>query len=275
MKSARFYLTKAFSVAREQGVTGLLASIAGKAASLLVEVENRLGGYAARHWRFADQETPERGQGQAGAGVGPPLEPAEIWFDVGAHLGELTFAWARRNPESVVYAFEPNIKAASKVIGRLPNFVVIPMAVSASNGFQTFYENAYEESSSLLPVDPEVREMWVKGDRLEVVNSYPVPCIRLDTFMEIMKIPRVDFLKIDAQGYDYEVVRSCGERLKDVQRIQLEVTVTGKQFYRGAKGKPEILELLSSNGFVLREEKVQTYGMEENLIFVREKDPER
>lgn len=269
MKSAYYYLSRAVSVAREQGAPGLLALIAGKTASLLVGVENRLGGYAARHWRFSGQEAPEIEGVRLPAGGSPPSDPVEIWFDVGAHLGELTFGWARDNPDCVVYAFEPNIKAASKVIGRLPNFVVIPMAVSTVNGFETFYENAYEESSSLLPLDPEVRDFWVRGGNLEVVNSYPVPSIRLDTFMEIMGIPRVDFLKIDAQGYDYEVVLSCGERLKDVRRIQLEVTLTGKQFYRGAKGKREILELLSRNGFVLEEEKVQTYGMEENLVFTR------
>ena len=270
MKSARFYFSRAVSATREQGMAGLLALTAGKAASLLVEVENRLGGYAARHWRFSDREAPGAEREQLLAGEGPPPEPAEIWFDVGAHLGELTFDWARKNPDCVVYAFEPNIKAASRVIGRLPNFVVIPMAVSTRNGFETFYENAYEESSSLLPIDPEVRDFWVRGENLEVVNSYPVPSIRLDTFMETMGIPRVDFLKVDAQGCDYEVVASCGERLKDVRRIQLEVTVTGRQFYRGAKPKQEIVGFLRERGFVLREEKAQTYGMEENLVFTRE-----
>lgn len=261
MKSAVFYATKTYTVLRKQGLRGLLAAIASKVASSLVGAAGVLGGYTARYWKFSDEEPDLIGWIQSTAAGVPPRQPLKTWFDIGSHHGELTFSWARDNPDSIVYAFEPNIKAASKVIGKLPNFVVIPMAVSTRNGFETFYENAFEESSSLLPIDEEVRKMWVKGDELEVVNEYPVPSIRLDTFMEIMDITRVDFLKIDAQGYDYEVLVSCGERLRDIDHIQLEVTVTSKQFYRGARTKAEIVSFLCKRGFSLIEEQAQTYGM--------------
>ena len=195
------------------------------------------------------------------------LAPGDIAIDCGANVGDVSAPMASRGAQ--VYAFEPNIKAASKIIGKLPNFVVIPMAIATENGFEIFHENAYEESSSLLPMDEEVRKVWVGGKELQVVNEYFVPTIRLDTFMDIMGIPRVDFLKIDTQGFDYDVVVSCGDRLTDIGRIQLEVTVTSRQFYQGAKGKQEIVRFLTSRDFSLVEVEKQTYGAEENLLFVR------
>lgn len=137
MKRSITYIEKAGKVLREQGMRGLLSVTAVKAASILAGAANRLGGYAARHFRYPDREPGDAAEPSRPPG-GPPEEPAEIWVDVGAHLGELTFEWARAHPESIVYAFEPNVKAASKIIGRLPNFVVIPIAVSARNGFATF-----------------------------------------------------------------------------------------------------------------------------------------
>jgi precorrin-6B methylase 2 len=43
----------------------------------------------------------------------PPPAADQIWLDVGAHEGEKTLAAARANPALYVYAFEPNLAAAS------------------------------------------------------------------------------------------------------------------------------------------------------------------
>ena len=56
-----------------------------------------------------------------------------VWVDVGAHLGQETFRFARENPALIVYAFEPNISVAVQRIGLLPNFVVIPMAIAVKS----------------------------------------------------------------------------------------------------------------------------------------------
>ena len=74
--------------------------------------------------------------------------PAEIWIDVGAHLGEKTFAFAQQNPALRVYAFEPNLQVALERLGRLPNFVVVPVAVSEQDGCADFYLNAFAAASA-------------------------------------------------------------------------------------------------------------------------------
>ena len=192
-----------------------------------------------------------------------------VWIDVGAHEGELTFPFASVDRTLLVYAFEPNLRAASRIMGRLSNYVVLPIAVAATNGSAELQLNAYEQSSSLLPADDAGVKAWKSELEFKVTGSVTVPTMRLDTFMNGAGIESVDFLKVDAQGLDLEVVRSAGERLRDVARVQLEATTASYRQYEGAPGRSEIVEFMESNGFRLVEEESQSHGQEANLTFVR------
>lgn len=195
--------------------------------------------------------------------------PGVVWIDVGAHLGELTFHFARRNPSLRVYAFEPNLKLAVQRMGALRNFVVLPMAVAENDGFAEFHINSYDQSSSLLPLDQEGVSHWIGGEVLREEQTTVVPTIRLDTFMNQAGISKVAYLKVDAQGADLAVVRSAGERLKDIDRITLEVAVAPRQLYSGAPRKEEVMRYMSERHFFLASAPTQTHGQEENLTFVR------
>lgn len=192
-----------------------------------------------------------------------------IWIDVGSHLGEYTISFAREDPSITVFAFEPNLKQASQCFGLLPNFVVIPMAVEEHQGCADFYINAFEAASSLYPMNETARQQWIGGEQLKVVQKISVPVIRLDTFMNLLEIRKVEFLKIDAQGADFSVVKSAGDRLKDIDKIALEVAVTPSQLYSGASSKDEITDYLKEAGFKLVETEKQSSDQEENLTFIR------
>lgn len=195
-----------------------------------------------------------------------------IWLDVGAHQGETTFAAARRNPLLTVYAFEPQIEVARTVMGRLPNFIVLPLAVAETDGVVTFHVNKLAAASSILPLDPYAKASWIGGELLEEVAVVSVPAIRLDSFLNRMGIAQVDFLKVDAQGADLAVLRSAGARLKDIRRIQVEVQVTPRQLYQGAGGRAEVEAFLRAAGFRLIEAQTQNHAQEQNLVFVADAD---
>lgn len=193
-----------------------------------------------------------------------------VWIDVGTHKGEYTFGPAKNNPLLRVYAFEPNIALAFQLAGALPNFIVIPMAVSEKDGGADFYINRDDAASSLLPFDPEGLKQWKGGELLNIERKVTVPTIRLDTFMNLAQIKHVDFLKIDAQGADLSVVKSAGERIKDIDKILLEIITTPVQLYVGNPSEAETVDYLNKQGFKLVEtEKEQTYDQFENLTFIR------
>lgn len=196
-----------------------------------------------------------------------PDHSGAVWFDVGAHLGETTFEFARQHPDVRVYAFEPNLEVASKSFGQLANYHLLPMAVGEHNGFASFHLNVFTAAGSLLPMDETSRREWIGGELLQQAAKVMVPCTRLDTFLEANGISQVDYLKVDAQGADFYVLLSAGDRLKDIRKIKVEVTITPTQIYIGGVSKEQFLKYLTDRGFVLISEQSQTYGQEENLVF--------
>ncbi len=199
--------------------------------------------------------------------------PVQTWIDVGAHKGEKSLPVARENPMVRIYAFEPNLRLAMELAGRVPNLIVIPMAVAEQDGAMDFYLNAFEAASSLLPFHPDGLAQCRKDLNLEVVEKRPVPVTRLDTFMDAAAITTVDFLKVDAQGADLSIVRSAGERLKDIHRIEMEVRVTPVPVYTGSSMKGEVLEFMERAGFDLVGCDEQNNGQEENLTFQHHNAP--
>lgn len=190
-----------------------------------------------------------------------------VWIDVGAHLGETTLSHAMLNPELTVYAFEPNLRAAASLIGRTPNLIVLPMAVAETDGSAQLHLNSPDEASSLLTMDENSRQSWKGGEALREESVISVPTIRLDTFMNLVGINRVDFLKVDTQGNDLAVLRSCGERLRDIRKMTLEADVSPQRLYQGSPSKEEIVSFLEAAGFRLISNEQQSYGQEENLTF--------
>ena len=154
-------------------------------------------------------------------------------------------------------------------MGRLRNFVVLPFAIAERDGTADFHINAYEASSSLLPADEGGVKRWITEQEFKVIGSVTVPTMRLDTFMDKAGLDSVDFLKVDAQGLDLEVVKSAGDRLRNVAKVQLEATMVPYRQYEGAPDKSAIVEYMESKGFRLTDEEIQTHGQEANLTFVR------
>ena len=193
------------------------------------------------------------------------------WIDVGAHHGETTLQWAIANPGLKVYALEPNLSAAAALLDRAPNYFVVPMAVAESDGVAEFHINALDAASSLLPLNEAATRTWIGGKGLRVTSVVTVPTVRLDTFMDLIGVSSVDFLKIDAQGADFSVLRSAGSRLRNINKITLEADVTPTRLYEGSAGRDEIIAYLDQQGFRLADVELQCYGQEENLTFVNKK----
>lgn len=198
-----------------------------------------------------------------------PISTSGIWFDVGAHQGESTFEKARVSPDLEVFAFEPNVALAEKTFNRLSNYHMLPIAIGEHPGVSRFVMNSCLAASSLLPMDETARREWIGGEQLSQEAHTFVPTMRLDAVMGALGIRHIDFLKIDAQGADFAVVRSASCRLSDIRKVKLKVTVKSRQLYVGAGTKSDIVRYMKENGFMLVCEEAQTNGQEENLTFIQ------
>jgi FkbM family methyltransferase len=154
--------------------------------------------------------------------------------DVGASRGLFANFIARKNNHkspnpSMVFAIEPIPEVAS-IIGARHNLVtvigaVLPEKSISVSGAVSLNIFKNKELSSILTIKGELdKEVWGS----HVLGALPiqtieVPAFTLEQLMISNRIPYIDFLKIDSQGMDLEVLESAGRRLRDIKAVVLEV----------------------------------------------------
>lgn len=188
------------------------------------------------------------------------------WIDVGANRGQLTLGAARYCPGLTVWAFEPTPELAHELkLQAPPNYHVIEAAIALYDGEAVFHLNNNDSTSSLLLNNPDGK--WIGGEDIEKIGEVRVQTMRLDTFLNRHGIQKVDWLKVDAQGADLDVVESAGERLSDVSCVTMEVTVGITEQYVGSTRKEAAVSFMKRNAFALVRAESQTHDQEENLTF--------
>ena len=150
-----------------------------------------------------------------------------IIVEVGANQGQDTEKFLT-DPSNILYAFEP-IPALYKELqdkfGKYENFHLIAAAIDLENGFKRFNisEIADWGVSSLYDFHPNIQNTW-NNPVFQYTNYVAnVMCIRLDTFMELYNIQKIDYLHVDAQGNDFRVMRSLGKYIDKVESGVCEV----------------------------------------------------
>ena len=143
-----------------------------------------------------------------------------IIFDVGSNIGQSLHTYKKRMRQAKIHSFEPSprtfdvLKVATK---RYSQIIYNNVGVGAENQTSKFYENSNSDLSSFLePKD----KIWGKLDLISDIDT-----ITLDKYMEDHSISIIDFLKIDAQGFEYEILKGADNALENgkIKLIQFEI----------------------------------------------------
>jgi len=139
-----------------------------------------------------------------------------ICFDVGANIGHLSILMAKKASKGLVFSIEPQPKVFSYLldnirINNIENIIPINIAISEDNGIVEFYSFNYADDQSALVIDKQWKFKMVK-----------VLSLRLDGLLKILKLNKIDFLKIDVEGAELLVLRSLGEYISKVRYIWFE-----------------------------------------------------
>ena len=137
------------------------------------------------------------------------------------------------------------------------------------SGIAKFFINSNDGSSSLLPIDGSSAAQWGESVNFSVIGEVSIPTIRLDTFMHLAKIERVDYLKVDAEGADLLVIKSAADRIRDIRTIKAEVEVCDFRSFVGAPSKVEMISFMKEKGFSLTAVESQNEDRQENLTFTQ------
>jgi FkbM family methyltransferase len=159
-------------------------------------------------------------QKHVGQGRFCQLSSDAVVFDVGANIGAICLPLAAHLPRSTVYAFEPTDYAFDRL---RQNLALNPELQARVRPMHTFVSTRSSESSGLTAFSS-----WrVDGVRAEsahkVHGGAPKPATRkqisLDEFVAAEDIDRLDFIKIDTDGHELEVLLGAEQTLRRFRPI--------------------------------------------------------
>ena len=144
--------------------------------------------------------------------------------EVGGHKGTDTLRWAT-DPDNIVFVFEPNpalVKRLNNSFNQNKNVHIIAAAVDLDETDKKF--NISAGVSSLHEFSDNIKELWpdLKNATWKWEKSVNVRCMRLDTLIKNKNITKIDYLWIDAQGNDFNVLKSLGDYISIVQEGKCE-----------------------------------------------------
>ena len=190
-----------------------------------------------------------------------------IIVEAGAHVGWDTISLGKLFKNGRIYAFEPIPDLYLKLLEntkRYQNIFCSELALGEKKEKANIYvsEGVSDASSSLLSpkdhlkIHPEV--LFKKQIQINVVN--------LDSWLKKEKINQVDFLWLDLQGYEFQVLRSSPKTLKKVSVIYTEVSLV--ENYENTLLYPQFKKWLEKKGFAVKREEI-TWSDAGNVLFVK------
>lgn len=138
------------------------------------------------------------------------LEDKSVILDIGANIGWYSLVMGKKFPNSKIYAFEPlqdifNYLASHIDINKISNITAVNLGVSDKSGESSFY------------VDPNNS---VNASILNIANAKSTQKIHItlttiDEFVASNNLKKVDFIKCDVEGAEFNVFKGALKTLKE------------------------------------------------------------
>ena len=191
-------------------------------ALLTRQSQEKLGRFIYRRSRGEGDDRPEHnGEYRLLRALATRVSPGPVLFDVGANKGDwvIQFKRAHRGPIRA-FAFEPaadTFAYLSRRLGELrlaPEICAVNAALADRDGEAPFYLTGSLSGSNSLFERPG----------LPVVDTRKVSLQTGDTFCRERGVDRIDFVKIDTEGGEWQVLRGFEAMLRDhrIKALQFE-----------------------------------------------------
>lgn len=139
------------------------------------------------------------------------VEKDDVVIDIGAHIGLMAVVLGKRvGVNGKVYTFEPTprtFEILNKTIhlNKLEHIVTsVNKAVSSGSGSIEFNANNEDVSNSIVLYE------YNTGHKKITVQT-----VSIDDFVKEKKILQLNFIKIDAEGVELDILKGAGKTLRD------------------------------------------------------------
>ncbi len=155
------------------------------------------------------------------------VKPQSNCIDVGCHEGEILETILKLAPQGQHFSFEPIPSYYNKLIKKYDNNTTIyPYALSSANGSSKF--NVVKNAPAYSGI--KKRRYDIKNPDIEEIN---VELRRLDDL--IPKDVKIDFVKIDVEGGEFDVLKGGKNLLKSSKPIIVIESGLGASDFYGTK----------------------------------------
>jgi len=167
----------------------------------------------------------------------PFIPEGGVVLDIGANIGSHTIAYAKKVGFSGnVFAYEPNPEAFKCLVHNMKELVTVfefPFALGNTIG-----------TIEVIQENDNIGMAYVK----EAKNGSGI----ITTVDKEMKdIKKVDFIKIDCEGYELEVLKGAKETIKKYSPVML-IEVNKGCLERSGESKESLFKLLDEYGYTYR-----------------------
>jgi FkbM family methyltransferase len=151
--------------------------------------------------------------------------------DVGAR-GGLQYPWETVCSQMSITFFEPEPTEHDKLKLRIKNCEVLPFGLSNRIGERKLYVTKAPGCTSLYPPNTKLLKHFPEVDRFQVVATPIIKLETIDHLIENKQLHEMDFIKIDVQGAELDVLKG-GEKTLSHELVGLEVEIEFLEIYEG------------------------------------------
>ena len=192
--------------------------------------------------------------------------------EVGARYGDESLILANTFSDARVFSFECNpltVDICKQNLQHIPNITFTPKGLGERNDTLPFYsyiDNNDGASSFLLRIDASFTQK----------ETGAIEVIKLQDFANEHNLPSIDLLCMDVQGFELNVMKGCGQYMKniryvimeepkpDINTMYLPENVHSK--YLNSPTSQEIKSFMTENDFI-EVERIEENKIEDNVMY--------
>ena len=172
------------------------------------------------------------------------IKPGYCVVEVGAHVGYLSQLFEDLvGPTGCVVVCEPTVSSLHFLRRNVSSETfVLPVAISDRNGYSSFFCEARGGFTNSLVKDWTLRnqqgQVEMDGGGLEELEELQVKVLKLDDVCFGLHV-KPDFLKIDVEGAELDVLKGSVNVLKSVSGLMVEAS---------GSARPKVFDFLGAHG---------------------------
>ena len=178
-------------------------------------------------------------------------------FDVGSHKGESIDYFIELKNLKIIHSFEPQndiFLILKNKYKKNKKVLLNKIAFSNEENYKNFYINDLSSTSTFSKLDKN--SLWLKiknkiiNKKNSIIKKIKIKTSTIDNFVKQNKIKKIDLLKIDTEGHEFEILNGAKKTIQDGKIRYLLIELHYSKMYK-KYSKKNIENFLKKNNFHL------------------------